>query len=361
MAAVPEQWPRGWPDEWLGSNPSLYRPDQWKVARDIEVAALRQIFLYPLALRVCNKTLLDPKGVPQAVAEVLDDLQRSEDWQLVPDLRDHAGSAERDPRSRYEEFAYFHEFVQPVLFGERTPEAPAVRLFRRSRNPGPLTVPLASGRSVLSHVERCDLFLYDNGLALLVLETSTPSKIEFSDRQSRSAALTLADVLDYVASVQLSGPMQTHAPGERVSWGNLDIVPGDLDLGNPDAFVAKHRTTPVLRHWAAILSPLRIAGYGKAGEVDGATWTSAIETRIPIMTYVSLTKEGVDNKAALWSISRGIGTGCVTSMLRMIPHFRTRRVLCTISSAPHATIASFRPTPPSHLRAMSLPAIISPL
>lgn len=186
---------------WLGSDPSLYRPERWRPASLIRVNKSRAILIWPLV----RKTDLSRQSSGDAAGPALFGSDRTVSalegyvlgptgnvWREVKDLRDHI--AEIDPQKfksdekafegaraaaraqkgfRYAEFVYFYDFLQTVLFSDnsRRPDSreSVVRLFRRM-DVKSAEIWLDKSRKIVAGVERCNLYLFATGAAALVTE-----------------------------------------------------------------------------------------------------------------------------------------------------------------------------------------------
>lgn len=211
-------------------------------ARAIPVRHFRQILLWPLALD--HPALRDDKTewIPahRIVAEQAKRIDRMSGWKKVVDpLLDHIvrgpgtdraigpdGCATLPPPQAYEEFVYFHEFVQRFLYrsvcdtggrkGRRsTPSAP-LHLFRRDDvrfaqfdvlfgelgKLHPQSVePKAERARVTFAVDRLNLYLFSTGVAVLAVELALdsggairPLYPDGEPREGKADDLTLAHV-----------------------------------------------------------------------------------------------------------------------------------------------------------------------
>lgn len=345
-------------EEKRGRMPWIYTQEIPQEADEIEVAGFRQILIWPLTLRMpSSRGKRDTDGKTNA-GEALRDIRASlknTKWEPVDDLLDHllipddatpVDKAMHDAQG-YAEFVYFHDFVQGMILGraESGGASPLenIALFRRADiRKVELEV---SHRRFLADVERCNLYLFNSGAAVLALEWNFGNKPRVADLGSNNEAndprrMTLADVQTFADHARRS-----YAPYFSVSnshCGPPEATPGKVPgkvrwldgKGNPIGFVLdgatvsefgpgslrgdfeivhEHRVAPVAPHWRALLDPLVFAGYAKA---DIPAWRQVVDERIPVMSYVSLTgaaKERYrchdDNKERqrkdLWIVKRG--------------------------------------------------------
>lgn len=318
-------------EEKRGRMPWIYTQEIPQGANEIEVASFRQILIWPLTLRMpSSRGKRDTDGMTNA-SEVLREIRallRKSKWEPVDDLLDHlpipAGATPGDRAMHdaqgYAEFVYFHDFVQGLIFGRAESAGPPplenVTLFRRADiRKVEFEV---SNRRFLADVERCNLYLFNSGAAVLALEWNFDDKPKVADLRSNAEAneprrMTLADVQTFtdharrsyapyfsVSEKRCTTPEVTPAkvPG-KVRWLDdkknpisFDLYGATISEFSPGSFrddfavVHEHRVAPVAPHWRVLLDPLVFAGYAKA---DAPAWRQVVDERIPVMSYVSLT------------------------------------------------------------------------
>ena len=336
---APRNWPGAvftndhgisWTQASLGPDPDLYQPRNWRAAADINVAALRQIYIWPLTAQAGDgrddpaprgykalthsiarafaaATADDPSALVRVAAQEL--CAPGSNWTEIDDLFDHlnpklpapqhapSGScqckycafARADEAQRYAEFVYFHDFVQKILF--RKPQAPgetpAVRLFRHTRiKRVEITV---AGKVYAGTVHRANFYMIDTGAAALVVEVEFEmgSALNLAEAQS----LTERARRSFTAYFAPHHDFKAAGVPDRWRWLEADntcfgtqSTPAALqqDL----AFIRQHRTAPVAAHWQTLLQPLAIAG-ARAGA--RMSWRHLADERIPVMSFVSLT------------------------------------------------------------------------
>jgi len=189
-----------------GVPPGLYRPDLWRAARDIPVAAATHVFIWPLVLRIPDdragasdfalkmrrkviRDLLAEQGDGPPVWEEVEDLLRHADppSPMSTEPADRASGAETDDLAErqvaYAEFVYFYDFLQNVLFRKNDRRSgssqvlgldgsePVIRLFRR-KDAARLTVWLDATTRAAAEIKRCNLYLFGTGAAALVVEAA---------------------------------------------------------------------------------------------------------------------------------------------------------------------------------------------
>lgn len=339
--------------DWLGPNPGLYRSDLWQRADRIQVARFRQIYIWPLALRLAGLPTTSDEIAPEKLIDIAIGAareainQKTELWEEVRDLLDHAtrrGTRDQaDDAQSYGEFVYFHDFVQAMLFRQPkdgNAEQPALRIYRHKTIEG---AEISIGARVFrARVDRCNLYLFRSGAAALAVELDFGAAPHIEENGSERS-LSLRDVQDFIDRARRSytpyhviDQLGVDHPGQvvdRFAWkttnGTLGTpsTPNSLEADRAQIAhldTAKLRSAPMARHWLDILEPLEIAGYErKPLSVRNPVWRHVVDERIPVMSYVSLTgaaeKCGVPVKTAfdsqvpgkiagmqdLWIVSRG--------------------------------------------------------
>jgi hypothetical protein len=333
-----------WSPEWLGDAAHLYRPDAWRSSRDIPLARFRQIYLWPLTLRL--PSLAEQSAGEKSTSRLIEHaiartnwlIRADRDhWKEVDDLLCHAppptatrqdappGYEEAvDQAQRYGEFVYFHDFVQSVLY-RRCPDAPAARdrlpfrVYRRSDvESRHIQVDIGS-RRFTPRVERCNLYIFRTGAAVLAVEIDFGLQPSLSE-DGRSRPIKLSDALDFTDKGRRSYSPYYRWDDEKAAICSGDVVdrfhwrePAD---GQPEAradalsrdlaHIERTGSAPMAEHWREILQPLKIAGY-EAEETSDPVWRHVVDDRIPVMSFLSLTgaAASADWRDDLWMVSRG--------------------------------------------------------
>lgn len=309
----------------LGRTPWIYTPELWRGAEEIEVASFRQILIWPLTLRMPSSR--EATSASDALIKICESLNGTK-WTPIKDLLDHlpipAGATPGDRAMHdaqgYAEFVYFHDFVQKTVLGRAANGGAFSRehvlLFGRG-DIGKVEFDV-SNRRFLATIERCNLYLFNSGAAVLALEWDFGNKPEVRDIRpnheiNAPRRMTLADVQTFTDHARRSyapyfsiqkGCVRPEAePGKvslNVRWldTNDEPISFELDgatiskfspgsLQNDFKLAHEHRVAPVAGHWRALLDPLVFDGYAEAGT---PAWRQVVDERIPVMSYVSLTK-----------------------------------------------------------------------
>lgn len=269
-------------------------------ARDVPVTLFREILLVPFAIEACDRTRPCGWSGRELVRELVSRLDRSAwnevspRWLHLPEDEDRTDDA---LAKAYAEFVYFEPYVQRYLFGERgeRPERAPIRLFRRD-DVGAVDVVV---REPGAHepacfrflVDRLNLYLFDTGNAMLVLELRFDPDLakrvpegkggRARETMSLALALTLHERLrrvfpPYFASFDTSG---TPVPAEEglvaplfpiafrpVMGDPAHVVPDfteepDIRAAAAIAYLGEHHCPPLHPTWRRFLEPLPIEGY----------------------------------------------------------------------------------------------------
>ncbi|WP_128292285.1 hypothetical protein [Afifella aestuarii] len=251
---------------------SIWKPQP---AESIKVKQFRQIFFWPL-------TLADPpvKRVGEDVAKVRASLKDTawkpaDPWTVQPD--NNFGGP-------YEEFVYFHDFVQRFLYDRR--EDGPISLFHRTDI---RTLKATINGEIYSfNVELLTLHLFETGTAVLTLELVHEQ--EGDEKISLAQAQTTADQLRRA----FPGFWQDGAAGFCPSDVTL-CTPCGRAVTLPDAsrgrlhatdWAHKNSTARVFPWWRALVAPLQLDGEIKVGP----RWRHVLDERLPTMTYISLSE-----------------------------------------------------------------------
>ena len=315
--------------------------------KNVSIAEFRQILIWPLALSDPDHN--DNLGVAEIIRQEAARLDREHmfdgvaaTWQRVPDPLFHLKMEVGEPQGPdvkrqepYAEFAYFHDFVQRFLYPDRqkhlSGEA-AFHLFQRSDIRG---VQADIGTLTFAfRVERCNLYLFRTGVAILVLEITSKGgtvaeSVPDTSIRANGKSLTLEHVLLFqdcfrrVYTPYFSWENERYQPSEvprQITWLGEDGTAlaseaGALPLEKEMERLAEHREPPVFSHWRWLLG-LKLRGYGQQaeemsaahnGKQEGqACWRHVIDDRIPFMSYVRIDERGLaEGVKPLSLISRG--------------------------------------------------------
>ena len=261
---------------------------------DIPLTAFRQIFIWPLAAAPTG----DAQEEVRALVERLDRDQADRrdppsPWRRIRDPLRYLEPPEASGLSpeAYQEFVYFHGFVQRFLFDE----ASALSLYERADVRRLEVRPTPTDKPISLQVDRLHLYLFDIGVATLVVETS------YSRKPSSASSLTLADALtlgDYTRRAYPPFFRPDGNPGlypHRMTW--LDdkgtaVAGGAMETETQTDFiehVRKKRCAPVAAHWRRLLPErIELDGYAR----DGLRWRHVVDERMPTMTFVATDQVG---------------------------------------------------------------------
>ena len=237
----------------------------------IQLASFRQIFLWPFAAGPTEDLQVAIGGLAERIASP---------WEPVADPLRYLDDEGRDALSQkaYAEFVYFHGFVQRLFFAKGST---AVRLFERNDIRQVRIQLKPESEPHCLRVDRVHLYLFDIGVALVAVETSTNSI-------SLAEALTLGD---YTRRAYPPFWDEHGRPGlypERIEWlddnGNSLMDEPREERMEFIEHVRDKRCAPVARHWRRLLPKgFNIEGYAGGDLV----WRHVVDERMPTMTFAA--------------------------------------------------------------------------
>ena len=238
----------------------------------IQLSSFRQIFLWPLAAAPTE----DLKAAIGGLAERIES-----PWEPVVDPLRYLEEEETDGLSQeaYAEFVYFHGFVQRFLFAKNST---AVRLFER-KDIRQVEVQLKpESEPNYLQVDRLHLYLFDIGVAVFAVETSTNSI-------SLGEALTLGDYTRRAYPPFWDGGGRPGLYPQRIAWydkeGNKVMEGSGEERSEFIEHVRDKRCAPVARHWRGLLpEAFSIDGYADGGDL---IWRHVVDERMPTMTFAA--------------------------------------------------------------------------
>ena len=289
--------------DWLGTKSKLYHPKLWHKAAQIEVARFRQIYTWPLVLQQRDRASNKESIIDAEFNVTIQALSApSSSWKEIVDLLNHLpGNDAADSGHSYAEFVYFHDYVQSVLFRPQQTKAP-LRLFER-KDVAHADVVLDQSRRFRLSVGRCNLYVFQNGTAILAIELDSGGTPMCHGPDSDSRRINLADVQDFADRARrcytpyFSGETAQAVP-TQFTW--LDAVKQPIGQASTpkalcdefarikNATSARMRTAPVFSHWLELLAPLKLAGY-EGNDWSGPVWRQIVDERIPAISFISLT------------------------------------------------------------------------
>ena len=249
----------------------------------IAVAQFRQIMFLPLTLSA-DLDAPDLRGAVRCIADGLEAHGWSQSTDLLGHLATSDDTATLTPEA-YAEFVYFHGFIQKFLYRKQVGNAAAdLRLFQRNIGAA-LSVELP-GFTVSLNIERLSLYLFDLGVAILVLEVSAgddPCIIAANGRPH----LTLAHAQALQNALRRLYPPYFEDDGTPEYPARIGISDKTYVSKNEDwrGQVARERTNPLAQFWRDLLSPLGVEGYHPAKH-PGGVWRQIIDERLPSMCFI---------------------------------------------------------------------------
>ena len=246
-------------------------PERLRPASKIPVCAFREILLWPFVLTPDDTRSGGREKLAGRMREIACAIAREDGWEAVPDLVDHVdsgpGAETSGPQGRehpqaWGEIVYFHDFVQRALYHgtkpEEWPDDNAPILLLRDRWLKRLEVDVRESRMHFA-VERCNLYLFPSGVAILALEVN----------MLPDEAIHLSDVQNFMDFFRRwhvpywSGVKEPGLLPERVAWSREEKGALQLQCHDPSQpdfreshtrLLASDRRAPhPLRHWLAVL------------------------------------------------------------------------------------------------------------
>lgn len=203
---------------------------------------------------------------------------------------------ERAPNSNeaYSEFVYFEPYVQRFLYGDRRdgslPHATNFRLIQRDDVKRVAVTLLKGDAALLLDVIRLQLYLFDTGVVLMVIEVS-------ASNWSFDQTLTFQNFFrrsypPYWSDHELQTTHPEARPGqcpELVEWQKADGEPvGDLSTyqfySRFKESAYKNRLPAISAHWSSLLLPMQ-AYVGNAPAPGEWLYQHLGDERIPYMSY----------------------------------------------------------------------------
>lgn len=299
-------------------------------AAEIPVTLFREILMLPLAL--VAPTNPGRRAQPQSdgsddptvrlVDEAVERLEGpASPWLREPDLLRHLSNEADNSEAvdAYEEFVYYPSYLQRLLYGLQKDRGgaargthPPLRLYRRHR-PCALDIEAPTGEAgrtvpLRLNVERCNLYLVNTGVLILVVEVAVGLDVgtspggEVPHGTGQESRLSLADVMAVHECIRRVFPpffvkdRAEHFPRALAWVHDRETAPPvpPIEGAAPVtclATVQQHRATPIVPAWATLLLPLRFEG-DREGRDDELRLRQLGDDRAYAMLLVGV--EGVD-------------------------------------------------------------------
>lgn len=263
----------------------------------------KQILIWPFILDWETSGNIPRKRVKKQV-NYLKDLKESP-WKLIDDKLHHIkgqdkNQSELEKQYEYQEFVYFHNFVSQFLFeksGVSDGCLPALNIFKREDIRFAEVVLAKGEKAVKLSVDRINLYFFDIGVAVLVVELSNQEKLGMND------VMSISNQLRRVYPPYWEGDVASQFPKD-VKW--LKNICPKAEKKNPlnsskdqktdyIDHVNAQRYAPVAPHWRGLLEPLSFESYVKTlsgKDVDKCLsgWRQIVDERIPNMAYIGTAK-----------------------------------------------------------------------
>jgi hypothetical protein len=213
-------------------------------------------------------------------------------WQPLDDPYDRHTS--QNPQTPYQEFVYFHPFVQRFLYPS-SGQKKSFRLFQRI-DVSKVRIDLQMDNGAVSetlNVDRVHLYLFDTEIAILAVEISAGGEI------ARESVLAIEDQFRRVYPPFWKSLGTPDAPvyvgGQcplGVQWLSAEGAPLGHASNYDQAFYftaavnpkgGEARRVPVAKHWAWLLGPLQPGLSAQPGPIG---FEHVEDDRIPSMVYL---------------------------------------------------------------------------
>lgn len=270
------------------------------------VEEYRQILIWPLALAAGVETGFD-HSISSAVAEQVRRLVSDDagPWKRVADPLFHIRCELGEPavcerQEPYAEFVYFHDFVQRFLYPASDEhdagKSPLQILYRDDI--GSLRITTSAGTAFELKVDRCNLYLFEMGVAVLAIEVSLEAASRKMDLRD---AILIEDELRRVYAPYFHTEKSEYVAGQVLRSVEVFGTDGKALLFNSNphslsealAHVESEREAPVFDHWKFLLGGLKLRGVRERvqpvrGDEVPIEWRHIVDERMPFLAYVRL-------------------------------------------------------------------------
>lgn len=209
-------------------------------------------------------------------------------------------------RTHYAEFVYFHPFVQRFLYGQprfeseaKMPDDDSIQIYRRT-GIDRVSVMLPNAKTIVLVVDRIHLYLFENRIALLVVEVSLDNwdnAFRLQDFENFLDVFRRAYPPYFETNQQeqlFAGHCPTNVSWQKTTTSKTASEPSFRDIESANyqdevvhrRSVLEHLTAPVSRHWSFLLEPLQ--PYPGNGEVF--SYQQIEDERMPFMAYIAVDK-----------------------------------------------------------------------
>ena len=258
----------------------------------IQVKQFREILIWPLQIESPRHCAPAQNGSENWYLECVRHFESACGWQET-DLIDRETA--RSKITQYAEFVYFHPFVQRFLYNtdqkdcpKKTERIPGLHVFRRGdiKKVGIKLNPVSLDLEL--DVDRVHLYLFEMGVALLVVEISYDADHDPSAPLSLSQAHNILDSFRRVYPPYWESGHPGHCPDE-VTW-ILDT--GERASANYQEmnclihFVTDTLAPPVSAHWQYLLEPM--VPFRSINSRARYCYRQIGDERIPLMAYVAI-------------------------------------------------------------------------
>jgi hypothetical protein len=270
----------------------------------------RQILFWPLRLIPPDqdKTNWERNGCTTDIQKFLVDTSPSPWMPLNENLcnRDIAPSE----ITCYAEFVYFHPFIRNFLYGDPSLKSPMLRLFKRT-DVEKLHIVLREGQELEFDVDRIHLYIFDIGIAILVMEIS-------STNLENTELSVIQDFLDQFRRVYPpywdesdKGNYKAGRCPQTVTFlGKKDQVLIKGTYNAPKEFFpfVRQKVSPITKHWCFLLEPF-VPYECSQWDSDKIRYQQLQDERMPYMAYLAFDNPRLLTKGDMMRLGFADGSG----------------------------------------------------
>lgn len=236
----------------------------------------------------------------QAAALAKDKIWQSVRNPLSANRLQEGGGAKFD-RFSYQEFVYFHKFIQDQLFPRlsETQTDAECRIFSR-KGLNSIKLELQDNFTYTLCIKRLWLYLFDIGVAVAMIEVQGKEAVQTLDDALRIQNALRRTYPPYFSIADMYGAGQPWDDSREVREYPLSVTLDGEGL-SPQVIVTRpcqfedkvfaEGLTPFAEHWQQLIAPLSVAG-SMAAPMSGdepapVSWAQTVDERLPSMTFIS--------------------------------------------------------------------------
>ena len=254
---------------------------------DIKVKKFREILIWPLQIELYQQSDQSQDDLNKwDYKDYVDNIKNSCCWQEIK-LVDRGIS--RSKVTPYAEFVYFHPFVQRFLYNtdRENHNKKIIHIFQRNDIKEARVKLNPVNLDINFNVNRVNLYLFEMGVALLVVEISY-------DADDHANSLYLKQVQNILDSFRRAYPpywedgYAGHCPDE-VTWildSGIQVNANYQEKDRLINFVMDELAPPVAGHWQYLLKPM--VPFRSTNSEARYCYRQVGDERIPFMAYIAI-------------------------------------------------------------------------